>query len=192
MVKTRAAVRSIDTVGHTAKRPKGLARHAAVLVSILAALLAVAALAGDRATTEELLAQQKASDAWTEFQATSLKRHVDEGDATALQLLAAGRPRQAEAERDAGALQVQIGMKYQPSQEHLQEQATELEHERDLADARHRTFQVAEAAFQLAIVLGSIMLAAGLAALLWASAALGVVGLLLLLNGFVLAVALPL
>ena len=140
MVKTREAVRAIDTAGHTAQRPKGLARQAAELVSVLAAVLAVAALAGDRATTEELLAQQKASDAWTEFQANSLKRHVDEGDATALQVLAACGPSQAEAEREAGVLEVQLGAKYEPSQDHLQEQATELEHERDLAEARRRTF----------------------------------------------------
>jgi hypothetical protein len=137
------------------------------------------------------LSQQKASDTWNEFEADSLKRHIDDGDAIALQVLAAEGTSQAEADRDAGALQVAAAGKYQLSQDRLQEQAQELERDRDLAEARHRAFEVAEAAFQLAIVLGSVMIVAGLPTLFWASGALGLAGLLLLINGFVSAVRLP-
>ncbi len=53
-------------------------------MTVQAACLALAALAGDRATTEALLSEQQASDSWNEFQANSLKRHHDDGDATTL------------------------------------------------------------------------------------------------------------
>jgi hypothetical protein len=50
---------------------------------------------------------------------------------------------------------------------------------------------VAEAAFQLAIVLASISIVARALSLFWAGVGLGIVGLLLLLNAFALVVPLP-
>ncbi len=166
-------------------------RHAAVLVSVLAALLAIAAIAGNRATTEALLSQQKASDAWNEFQANSLKRHVNEDDAAMLRLLAADGPRQAEAEERAAALEADVATKYRPNQDRLQHEAEDLQRERDLAERRHRRFEVAEAGFQLAIVLSSISIVAGAIGLLWGGGLLGLVSLLFLLNGFFLWFPMP-
>src|ERR1700737_3925213 len=103
--------------------PASFGRHAAVLVSILAALLALAVIAGNRAMTEALLSQQKASDAWNEFQANSLKRHINEDDAANLRLLAAGGPREAEAEQRAAALESDAATKYRPNQDRLQQEA---------------------------------------------------------------------
>src|SRR5205823_8173605 len=108
---------------------------------------ALAVIAGNRAMTEALLSQQKASDAWNEFQANSLKRHINEDDAANLRLLAAGGPREAEAEQRAAALEADAATKYRPSQDRLQQDAQALEHERDLAERRHRRFEVAEAGF---------------------------------------------
>jgi hypothetical protein len=169
-----------------AQSPETFGRRAAILVSILAAFLAIAAIAGNRAMTEALLAQQQASDAWNEFQANSLKRHVNEGDAALLRSLAAGSPNEAEAEQRATALEADVASKYQPNQDTLQHKAQDLERERDLAERRHRRFEVAEAGFQLAIVLSSIAIVGGTAALLWAGGVLGVVSLVALLNGFFL------
>jgi hypothetical protein len=166
-------------------------RHAAVLVSVLAALLAIATILGNRATTEALLSQQKASDAWNEFQANSLKRHVNEDGASMLRILAAGTPGEAEARQQADALDQAVATKYRPTQDTLQHKAEELEHERDAAETRHRGLQVAEAAFQLGIVLSSISIIAHAVSLLWAGGFLGVLGVLLLANGIVLAVPLP-
>jgi hypothetical protein len=164
--------------------PEGFGRHAAVLVSILAALLALAVISGNRAMTEALLSQQKASDAWNEFQANSLKRHINEDEAANLRLLAAGGPREAEAEQRAAALESDAATKYRPTQDRLQHEAEGLERERDLAERRHRRFEVAEAGFQLAIVLSSISIVARALGLLWAGGILGLVSLLFLFNGF--------
>jgi hypothetical protein len=61
-----------------------------------------------------------------------------------------------------------------------------LERDRDVAHDRHNSYQVAEAAFQLGIVLCSIAIVARALWLVFAGAGLGVVGLLSLVNGFFL------
>jgi uncharacterized membrane protein YukC len=55
-----------------------------------------------------------------------------------------------------------------------------------VAHDRHNNYQIAEAAFQLAIVLCSIAIVARVIWLVFAGAGLGLVGLLALLNGFLL------
>src|SRR5207302_7766870 len=157
-------------------------------ISVLAALLAIASLAGSRASTEAILAQTKASDAYNEYQANSLKRHVNLDDAAQLRILAAGTPAEAAANTQADSLEQAVTDKYQPNQDQLLPVARDLEHERDLAESRHRGFQTAEAAFQLGIVLSSISIVARTRWLLAIGAATGIVGLLLGLNAFLVLV----
>ncbi len=108
-----------------------------------------------------------------------------------LRLLAADGPRQAEAEERAAALEADVATKYRPNQDRLQHEAEDLQRERDLAERRHRRFEVAEAGFQLAIVLSSISIVAGAIGLLWGGGLLGLVSLLFLLNGFFLWFPMP-
>lgn len=190
-MEAREALEHVEQAQEVATHADYFGRNAALLVSVLAALLAIATIAGNRATTEALLAQQKASDAWNEFQANSLKRHVNEDTASALRVLAAGGPREAEAREQADALDAAVATKYRPAQDDLGHKAQDLEHERDVAERQHRGFQEAEAAFQLAIVLSSVSIVARTAPLLWAGAGLGLMGLLLFLNTISLAVPLP-
>src|SRR5437868_6455411 len=157
----------------------------------MAALLAIASLAGSRASTEAILSQAKATDAYNEYQANSLKRHVNLDDAAQLRILATGSPAQAAAEQQAAALEQAVKDKYQPTQDELLPKAQDLEHERDLAESRHRGFQTSEAAFQLGIVLSSISIVARARWLLLAGTGLGVIGLLLGANAFLLLVSPP-
>jgi hypothetical protein len=157
----------------------------------MAALLAIASLAGTRASTEAILSQEKASDTYNEYQANSLKRHVNLDDAASLRILAAGGPAADQAEAQAASLERDVATKYQPNQDDLLPKAQALEHERDIAEARHRGFQSAEAAFQLGIVLASISIVARSRPLLAVGGALGLVGLILALNGFLLLVPPP-
>ncbi len=152
----------------------------------MAALLAIASLAGNRASTEAILSQAKASDTYNEYQANSLKRHVNLDDAAQLRILASGPAAEAAANKQAATLEDAVNTKYQPAQDQLLPAAQELEHERENAESRHRGFQTAEAAFQLGIVLSSISIVARARWLLWTGGALGVVGLLLGANAFLL------
>jgi hypothetical protein len=190
-VETREVLEQVERAEEVTERREEFGRRAAVLVSVLAALLAIATLAGNRASTEAILDQQKASDTYNEYQANSLKRHVNDDDAAALRILAAGGPNVEAANQQADALEQAVRDKYQPNQDELLPRAQELERERDVAESRHRAFQLAEAAFQLGIVLSSISIVARAAPLLLAGAGLGVVGLLLGANAFLLLIPPP-
>jgi hypothetical protein len=185
-VETQDVLEHVEKAEEASERREDFGRRAAVLVSVMAALLAIASLAGSRASTEAILAQAKASDTFNEYQANSLKRHVNTDDAAQLRILASGTPAQEAAEQQAASLEQAVAEKYQPSQDALLPAAQDLEHERDLAESRHRGFQSAEAAFQLGIVLSSIAIVARSARLLGAGGVLGIVGLLLTANAFLL------
>jgi hypothetical protein len=183
---TRDVLEHAERAELAAERREDFGRRAAVVISIMAALLAIASLAGSRASTEAILAQAKATDTYNEYQANSLKRHVNLDDAAQLRILANGTPNQAAAEKQAASLEQAVAEKYQPAQEQLLPIARDLEHERDLAESRHRGFQTAEASFQLGIVLSSISIVARARWLLVVGGALGVVGVLLGANAFAL------
>ena len=72
----------------------------------------------------------------------------------------------------------------------LMAKAKEWEHKRDHAAAQIPNFEYAEAAFQIAIVLGSVAIVAASPALLGFSGVLAVFGVLLTLNGHLLLVPL--
>lgn len=187
-METREVLEHVEEAEEAASQRENFGRRAAVVVSAMAALLAIASLAGSRASTEAILSQAKASDAYNEYQANSLKRHVNLDDAAQLRILAAGGPAAAAANTQAAALEQAVNDKYQPAQDDLLPKAQGLEQERDTAEARHRGFQSSEAAFQLGIVLSSISIVARARWLLFVGAGLGVVGLLLGANAFLLVV----
>lgn len=187
-METREVLEHVEEAEKASERREDFGRRAAVVVSVLAALLAVASLAGTRASTEAILDQAKASDTWNEFQANSLKRHVNLDDAAQIRILGSGTPAESNANQQAASLEQAVNVKYQPAQDDLMPKALDLERERDLAEARHRGFQTSEAAFQLGIVLSSISIVARARWLLLAGSGLGLLGLLLGANALLLVV----
>ena len=185
-METRDVLEHVEEAEQAAAKREDFGRRAAVVVSAMAALLAIASLAGSRASTEAILAQAKATDTYNEYQANSLKRHINLDDATQLRILASGTGSEAAANQQAASLEQAVNEKYQPTQDQLLPVAQDLEHERELAEARHRGFQTAEAAFQLGIVLSSISIVARARWLLVIGAALGAAGILLGANAFLL------
>jgi hypothetical protein len=187
-LETREVLEHVEEAEEAASERENFGRRAAVVVSAMAALLAIASLAGSRASTEAILSQAKASDAYNEYQANSLKRHVNLDDAAQVRILAAGGPSEAAANTQAAALEQAVNDKYQPAQDDLLPKAQGLEAERDTAEARHRGFQSSEAAFQLGIVLSSISIVARARWLLLVGGGLGLVGLALGANALLLVV----
>src|SRR3984893_18372682 len=103
-METREVLEHVEQAEAAAEHREQYGRNAAVVVSVLAALLAIASLAGSRASTESILAQAKATDTWNEFQANSLKRHVNLDDAALIRILGAGTPAEAMANQQAASL----------------------------------------------------------------------------------------
>ena len=190
-METHEVLEHAEQAEEAAERDEGFGRRAAIVVSIMAALLAITSLAGNRSSTEAILAQARASDTYNEYEANSIKRHVNLDDAAQLRILSAGTPSFESADAQARSLEQDVNTKYQPAQDELLPQAQALEHERDVAEARHRGFELSEAAFQIGIVLSSISIVARARWLLSVGIGLGVVGALLGLNAYLLLVPLP-
>ncbi len=182
MSETRDTLERFEQTERLTATQERFARRAALLVAVVAAGLAIATLAGNAAVTEAILDQAKASDAWNEFQANSLKRHINENDAALLRLLSRGTATEREALARADDLEKSVREKYRPNQDSLFEKATHLEEQRESAELRHHGFQLAEAAFQLAIVLGSASIIARSSPLLVGAGVLGIAGVLLAAN----------
>lgn len=166
-------------------------RRAAILVAVFAALLAISGLLATRATEEVLLQQQQASDTYSEYQANSLKKHVNDDTAALLTTITAGTANEKAAAAAAAKLIQTNNDKYIPNQARLLPAARAHEEERDLAAAKHTSFQIAEAAAQLAIVLCSIAIVSRARWLVLLATALGIVGFVLTLNGHFLAFRIP-
>jgi len=75
-METHEVLEHAEQAEEAAERDEGFGRRAAIVVSIMAALLAITSLAGNRSSTEAILAQARASDTYNEYEANSIKRHV--------------------------------------------------------------------------------------------------------------------
>lgn len=180
-----------EEAAHAAAEGHAFARSAAVLIAILAALLAIATGVGNNATTDTVLKQAQAADTYNELQANSFKKHINNNDAVILRALAVGNPQKAKLLRTASSLERTATAKYARNEALLLPKAQELERERDKGETRHHTMQYAEGALQLAIVLSSVSIVVGVAALLWTGGVLGLVGLVLTIDGIFSIAKLP-
>lgn len=145
-------------------------RWVAATTAVLSALAAFGAVKSQAFANEALfhsnqavLYQAQASDAWTEYQSNSLKRHVNENAAAELRALTAGGSAAPAAEQRAAALEQAVREKYRPNQDALEPKARQLEaqreQERAMADAlrdRKDRAGLAVGAFQAAIGLASV------------------------------------
>jgi hypothetical protein len=164
-------------------------RHAALLVAVLAALLAVSALLASNSVKDTILFQAKATDAYNELEANSLKKHVNGNDSKILRLLGTGATR-APATAQAKKLDAATAAKYAPNEASLLPKARALEKRSEESERHHHGYEFAEAAFQIAIVLTSVAIVARVAALLLVAGALGLAGVVLLIDGATLAIGL--
>ena len=142
-------------------------------MAILAVAVAVAALLGHRAHTEEVLLQAKAADQWAYYQAKNIRQHTDKiftdfaavfsvQDAEALAKLR--EKYSAEAER------------YQDEQKEIQSEAQKLEQEVGLETRRADRFDLAEVFLEIGLVITSITLLSGRRIFWHLGIVLGVVG----------------
>jgi hypothetical protein len=160
-------------------------RRIALLIAIIALCLALSETLGKGAQTESISKNVEASNLWAFFQAKSIRRTVVQAtsDQAKLSLGVMGD------DAAKAALQKQIeewqktAARYRSEpetgegSEQLAERAKHAEHERDLAMAKYHHFEVASAAFQIAIVLASATIITGIIGLAWISGLLALAGL---------------
>lgn len=157
--------------------PAGFAKRVAVLISVLAAALAITEIAAQSAQTAYVAHNIRASDHWTFFGFKETRARIAEQTATVLQAAVPGPPDQARqdaiAQAQATVKRMREGDSTGPGTRQIQEQAKEEEEATEHALHQYHHFEYASAALQIAIVLGSAAVVTQLAWLAFASGALG-------------------
>jgi hypothetical protein len=167
-----------------AKEAAGENRKIALLIAVIALCLALSETLGKGAQTESISKNVEASNLWAFFQAKSIRRTTVQTAAEQAKLSLGS----AADDATKAALQKQIedwqktAARYRSEPEtgegteQLAERAKHAEEHRDLATAEYHHFELASAAFQIAIVLASATIITGILALAWISGLLMLAG----------------
>jgi len=124
-------------------------------MSVLAVLVAVVTLLGHRAHTHEVVAQIKATDTWSEYQAVNTRRHSYEVFGDFMETLPTKDEAQAQKARDRFRQQAAL---YDKRRQELRTQAEELEADVRQEERRANRFDFGEALLEVALVITSITL----------------------------------
>lgn len=181
----------------------------ALVISILALLLAISEILGQKAQTHTLQSNIEASNLWAFYQAKTIRKTVMEGFADELDVMLVGQadPAARKAMQDRVEKWRSTAARYESEpgeaikdpktgkptgktkpgegRKELVHRAKEAEHERDKYGRKHARFEFATGAFQIAIVLASASIITGMMALLWTAGGLGGIGLMLLFSGMI-------
>jgi ABC-type Zn uptake system ZnuABC Zn-binding protein ZnuA len=122
-------------------------KKVAATMAAVAAALAIVAVLGHLAATEELLNQQKASDQWAYYQAKNIRRYESE---IARDFMIAMK---ADQKADAYAKNAD---RYDKETKEIQKEAKALEDESHLAGRKALRFHFGEIFLEIAIVLASL------------------------------------
>jgi NADH dehydrogenase/NADH:ubiquinone oxidoreductase subunit G len=114
--------------------------------AIFSTLAAIAAMQGGYFANEGMLAQIKSSNSWSQFQAKSTKRHIEESNVTILQALQKPVPTKTTSEIE----------KLNKEQQEIQKEARQLQAESQQDLQRHELFARSVAALQVGISMGAI------------------------------------
>jgi hypothetical protein len=171
-------------------------RRVALVTAVFAVLLAIAALGGNHAMKEMLLAQQKSSDQWAFYQAKVIREHQYRGQKLRLEadLLERGDAMKPAGRQALEALRNKFEeeeKRYNAEKKEIEQDAKKLEQERDLYQTKDPYFLIAEALLQIAIVMASVSILSRSGPIFAFSLALAVGGALLTLNGYFLLFQLP-
>jgi len=171
-------------------------RRVAITTAVYAVMLAIAALGGNNAMKEMLLAQQQASDQWAFYQAKVIREHAYRVQQKRLEvdLAERGASLTPEVRQQYEALLGEFAAeakRYGAEKKDIEQDAKKWEHERDVNRKKDPYFDFAEVLLQIAIVMSSVSILATSRLLYGISSVLAVCGTLLMLNGYTVMVALP-
>ncbi|HET7888017.1 MAG TPA: DUF4337 domain-containing protein [Bradyrhizobium sp.] len=183
-----SAHESMEHAEH-AEHASGENKKIALLIAVIALCLALSETLGKGAQTESIAKNVEASNLWAFFQAKSIRRTTVQ---TAAEQASLALPSDEAAK---AVVQKQIddwkktAARYRSEPEtgegteQLAERAKHAEEERELATAKYHHFELASAAFQIAIVLASATIITGMIALAWISGLLTLAGVAISLFG---------
>lgn len=166
---------------HAEHAHDSFSRRTGAGMAIIAACLAVVAVSGHIETTEELLAQQKASDQWAFYQAKSLRRYQSDVARDILAQMPGEKASQA-VEKYTANLE-----KYIKDGEEIKKKAEELEAESAVSGRRALRFHFGEVFLELAIVFCSLAILSKRSMFFYVAIAGAAVGLVIAAGGLLVA-----
>ena len=178
-----SAHESMEQADH-AKEASEENRNIALLIAVIALCLALSETLGKGAQTESISKNVEASNLWAFFQAKTIRRTTVQTAAEQAKLgigTAADDTAKAAVQKQIDEWQ-KTAARYrsEPSthegSEELAERAKHAEEERNLATEKYHHFEIASAAFQIAIVLASATIITGMVWLAWISGVLTLAG----------------
>jgi hypothetical protein len=171
-----------------------------VYIGVLAVLLAICNVGGANAAKDATRANIEAANTWAFFQAKNIRRTAYRVTVDEMELLLVTQPGMPPAARTAVEDKAQF---YRSEAKRMEEEEKEgtkdlsakakaFEIERDIALRKDPYFDWSQAFLQIAIVLASVHLIIGNLMLLGLSGGLAALGILLMINGYMLLLQLPL
>jgi len=133
---------------HAEKAREPFDRKVALTMALIAALMAIVSVSGHVLTTDELLAQQKASDQWSYYQAKSIRRYESD---IARDIMAAVSAGPAAVNKYAANLD-----RYEKDSEEIQNEAKKLEQESHMRGSQALRTHIGEVFLEIGIVLASL------------------------------------
>ncbi len=168
----------------------------ALTISILAMVLAISNLGGSNAMKDSTQENILASNAYSFYQAKTIRQTSLKIAVTDLELQLAREPQMPSAVKELHQKKIEDYKKtierYESEPEtkegkkELLAKAKAHEHERDHAMRQDPWFDYAEGMLQIAIVLLSVSIIGGIAVFYWVGSLLGALGFFSMLNGFLL------
>ena len=176
-------------------------QRCAVLIAFFAMLLAVTGLGGQNATKDAMMNNVLASNYFNFYQAKNMRQTALVIAANEIELAWANEPALAAEAKTALAAKLadyrKMIARYETEpqtgegKKELLERAKQHESARDHAMRQDPYFDYAEALLQIAIVLVSVSIISEVLALALLGGGLGLIGGLLMLNGFLLVIEIP-
>jgi len=160
-------------------------KQIALLISVLALVLAFAETLGKAAQTSAISYNIEASNLWAFYQSKTIRRTILRTAAQEMAVHADGpKAKEAIAEWKKTAERYQNEPDTGEGRDQLEARAKAAEKKRDAAMDAYHHYEVSSAAVQIAIVVASASIVAGVPALVWLAGTLGLVGVAFCVIGF--------
>ncbi len=175
---------------------KRFTRRVALTTAIFAVILAITSLGGNNAMKEMLLAQQQASDQWAFYQSKVIREHFYKIEKMRIEadLHQLGASIKPEVRDKYETMLRTIGdeeQRFNAEKKKIEQDAKDLEHERDINRSKDPYFDYAEVLLQISIVMASISILAVSRYIFYFALIAAGLGSLFMLNGYLLIVRIP-
>lgn len=162
------------------------ARHAAMIVAVIAGFLAVATFLAAEAVKEVITGETHRADASAQLESNTLKIEINKGNSTLLKVLGTGAPSEEAAAAHVRAHEAKVVDELQPADATLRHEIAEHDEEVDHANTQHLDYELAEVGLEVGIVLASVSIITRRRWLLGLGSAAASVGVVLIAVGLFL------